>query len=132
MLLYPMPTIGLSHTSTLTVDPTDTATAQGSGNLPVLATPRMVALMENAAMTAVASSLDENETTVGGHINTSHLCPTAIGATITATAVLTAVEGRKLTFSVEAHDAEGRLLGNGTHVRFVVDKTKFMGKLTSH
>ena len=76
--------IGTKHISTTVVDHTNVASAVGSGGLDVFATPSMVALMEHAAMTAVAPFLAEGDTTVGGHIATSHLAPSPIGATITA------------------------------------------------
>lgn len=119
---------GLSARSVTTVTAEKTAAAMGSGDLPVFATPAMVALMENAAMKAVAEALPEGSTTVGSEMNTTHLKPSGLGAEITATAVLTAVEGRKLTFNVGARD-EGGLIGEGTHIRYVVDRTKFMAKL---
>lgn len=119
---------GLTHTSRLTVTEQDTAAAQGSGDMAVLATPRMTALMENAAMLAVAPALDEGSTTVGGHIATSHLRPTAVGAVVEATATLTCVDGRKLTFAVSATQ-DGQLIGEGTHLRFVVDRRRFLAKL---
>lgn len=118
---------GLSHTSTMEVTNDKTAAVVGSGDMPVLATPMMIALMENAAMLAVAPYLNEGDSTVGGHISTSHLAPTALGKTITAKATLTKIEGRKLHFEVEAHEGE-KLLGKGTHLRFVVNKEKFLGK----
>lgn len=128
---------GLTHTSTLTVTDALTARAMGSGDLPVLATPAMTALMENAAMLAVAPHLPEGSTTVGGHIESSHLAPTPVGHTVAATATLTKVEGRKLTFTIEAHDgdtldAQGGpvLLGQGTHLRFIVDKARFLSKFS--
>lgn len=119
---------GLTHTSELTVGEQNTAIAFGSGDMPVLATPQMVALMENAAMLAVSPELPEGSTTVGSMINTSHLRPTAVGQTIKATATLEAVEGRKLTFSIRAEDSNGTI-GEGTHVRYIVDREKFMSKL---
>lgn len=118
---------GLSHTSTMEVTNDKTAAVVGSGDMPVLATPMMIALMENAAMLAVAPHLNEGDSTVGGHISTSHLAPTALGKTITAKATLTKIEGRKLHFEVEAYEGE-KLLGKGTHLRFVVNKEKFLGK----
>lgn len=121
--------IGLTHTSTLEVTDEKTAVSLGSGDLPVLATPAMLALMENAAMLAVAGELPQGSTTVGGHISSSHLMPTPKGATVTATATLTQADGRKLTFRVEAHDQSGNLLGEGTHLRFVVDRERFMSRL---
>lgn len=121
--------IGLTHTSTLEVTDEKTAVSLGSGDLPVLATPAMLALMENAAMLAVAGELPQGSTTVGGHISSSHLMPTPQGATVTATATLTQADGRKLTFRVEAHDQAGNLLGEGIHLRFVVDRERFMSRL---
>ena len=119
---------GLRHTSQLTVNETVTAIAMGSGDLPVLATPVMMALMENAAMLAVADHLPEGSTTVGGHISSSHLKPTKLGDTITATATVTRVDGKKIEFKVEARCGD-TLLGEGTHLRFVVDQEKFMSRL---
>ena len=119
---------GLTHTSKVTVAPANCASAVGSGGLDVFATPSMVALMENAAMNAVAPFLPEGSTTVGVEINTTHIKPSALGAVIEATATLTAIEGRKLLFDVEACDAIGTI-GKGTHVRFIVDIERFMAKL---
>ena len=119
---------GLSAQSVATVCDANPAAAMGSGDLPVFATPAMVALMEHAAMKAVAAELEEGATTVGAEMNVTHIKPSGLGAEITATAVLTAVEGRKLTFNVGARDAEG-MIGEGVHVRFVVDRTRFMAKV---
>lgn len=118
---------GLSARSIATVTADDTAASMGSGDLPVFATPAMVALMENAAMQAVAGKLPEGATTVGAEMNVTHIKPSGLGAAVTATAVLTAVEGRKLTFNVGARDAEG-MIGEGVHVRYVVDRARFMEK----
>ena len=119
---------GLQHTSQLTVDDTVTAIAMDSGNMPVLATPAMMALMENAAMLAVADHLPQGSTTVGGHIASSHLKPSRLGDTITATATVTRIDGKKIEFKVEARCGD-TLLGEGTHLRFVVDQEKFMSRL---
>lgn len=119
---------GLSARSIAIVAAGNTAAAMGSGDLEVFATPAMVALMENAAMTAVAPALPEGSTTVGAEMNVSHIKPSGLGAEITATAVLTQVEGRKLTFNVGARDAEG-MIGEGTHIRYIVDRGKFMAKV---
>lgn len=119
---------GLSHTSHLVVSQSDSAVSQGSGELEVLATPRMIALMENAAMLAVAPVLAPGETTVGGQISVSHLKPSAVGATVSATAVLTRVEGRKLTFALSASEGDKRI-GEGTHIRFIVGREKFLSAL---
>lgn len=117
--------IGATYRSRLVVGEKDTALAIGSGDLPVLATPAMMALMENAAMLAVAECLEEGQTTVGGHIESSHLRPSRIGAQVEAVATLTKAEGKKLHFDIEAYEGE-TLLGRGTHLRFIVDKEKFM------
>lgn len=119
---------GLTYTSSLTVGENDTAVALGSGDMPVLATPRMMALMENAAMLCVAQALPEGCTTVGGHIESSHVCPSKIGAEVTATATLNKVDGKKLFFDVKA-EMNGTLLGEGKHLRFIVDRKKFMERL---
>ena len=120
---------GLSFTSNLKVEKQHTALEMGSGDLEVLATPTMVALMENAAMKAVANDLSEEETTVGGMMNTTHIKPSAIGEEVSATAVLVEVEGKKLTFSVEAKDSKGNVVGQGTHIRFIVNRERFLSKL---
>ncbi|HJA96902.1 MAG TPA: thioesterase family protein [Candidatus Alistipes faecavium] len=119
---------GLSASSETTVCEQNTAAVMGSGDLPVFATPAMVALMEHAAMKAVAAHLPEGSTTVGAEMNVSHIKPSALGTVVTATAVLTEAEGRRLVFNVGARDAEG-LIGEGVHVRYVVDRERFMGKL---
>ena len=119
---------GLSSQSSVTVSAGNTAAAMGSGDLDVFATPAMVALMENAAMKAVADALPEGSTTVGAEMNVTHIKPSGLGAEIVATAVLTGVEGRKLTFNVGARDAEG-MIGEGIHIRYVVDRARFMAKL---
>lgn len=120
--------IGMTFTSSTVVSQANCAATMGSGDLEVFATPAMVALMENAAMNAVASALPQGSTTVGAEMNTTHIKPSAIGATVQATATLTAVEGRKLVFAVEARDEVGTI-GKGTHVRFIVDKERFLAKL---
>ncbi len=119
---------GLQHTSQLTVNEAVTAIAMGSGDMPVLATPAMMALMENAAMLAVADHLPEGCTTVGGHITSSHLKPSKLGDTVMATATVTHIDGKKIEFKTAAHCGE-TLLGEGTHLRFIVDKEKFMSRL---
>ena len=119
---------GLKHQSVMRVTDGNTAEFIGSGDMAVLATPAMVALMENAAMLAVALHIDEGETTVGSMISTSHLKPSKIGATISAIAELIEVDGRKLTFKIEAYDADV-LIGAGEHVRYVVNRDKFLSKL---
>ncbi|MFI3318594.1 MAG: thioesterase family protein [Rikenellaceae bacterium] len=119
---------GLSAESKTVVDSANTAIALGSGDMEVFATPAMVALMENAAMNAVSAALAEGMTTVGTEISTSHIKASALGAKITATAVVTEVEGRKITFNVGAVDEDG-IIGEGVHTRFIVDREKFLSKV---
>lgn len=119
---------GLTYTSTLVVSTEHVAAVMGSGDLHVFATPAMVALMENAAMLAVADHLPEGATTVGAMMNTSHIKPSPVGDTVTTTAVLTEIEGRKLTFSIKAEDSKG-IIGEAVHVRYIVDRERFMKKI---
>lgn len=120
--------IGKKYTSTMIVEEKHLACNVGSGDLPVFATPMMMALMENAAMLCVADELENGSSTVGGQISSSHLKPTGLGKTVTATAELFSAEGRKLKFKVSASD-EGGLIGEGEHLRFIIDKEKFMSKV---
>lgn len=120
--------IGLKYQSRVVVSEDNTALKLGSGDMEVFATPAMIALMENAAMNAVASSLAEGTTTVGTMMRSSHVKASAVGATITAEAELVAVEGRRLTFTVKAWDEKGTI-GEGEHERFIVDRERFLSKL---
>jgi predicted thioesterase len=119
---------GLKHSSELTVTENVTAMVIGSGDMPVLAPPMMMALMENAAMLAVKDCLPEGCTTVGGHIESSHLKPSKIGDVVRAEAEVTKVDGKKIEFKVAAYSGQ-TLLGEGTHLRFIVDQEKFMARI---
>ncbi|MDE6342952.1 MAG: thioesterase family protein [Muribaculaceae bacterium] len=119
---------GLTHSSKAIVVQHLTAKAIGSGDLPVLATPAMIALMENASMLAVAPYLKENETTVGGFMECSHLKPTAMGDEVEAEAILKKIEGKALHFDIAAYCA-GTKLGEGHHIRYIVDRERFLSKL---
>ncbi|MBO5687168.1 MAG: thioesterase family protein [Alistipes sp.] len=120
--------LGLTYESCTVVAESNTALALGSGDMEVFATPAMVALMENAAMLAVKDSLPEGSTTVGVEMQTSHIKASALGANIKASATLVEVDGRRLTFDVKAWD-EKATIGEGRHVRFVVDRERFLSKL---
>ena len=120
---------GLTHTSEMTVEEHHLAVNVGSGDLPVLGTPVMMTLMENAAMLAVGNHLPEGSSTVGSEIASTHIRPTALGQKVRATAVLTAIDGRKLSFDIKAEDDNG-IIGEGHHTRFIVDKERFMKKIT--
>lgn len=119
---------GLTGTAETVVRETNTALAMGSGSLHVFATPGMIALMEQAACNAVACCLDEESTSVGTFVNITHDAATGMGKTVTATATLVEVQGRKLVFEITAAD-EDKQIGKGTHERFIVNKEKFMAKL---
>jgi len=116
---------GLSFTQEITVTENDTAIAHGSGSLPVFATPAMVAFMENTAVKCIANDLDKKLDTVGIQINTKHLKATKVGKKVTCTAKLTEVDGKKLTFEIEAADEDGPI-GSSLHKRYVIDPIKFM------
>jgi len=109
------------------VSDADTAVAHGSGVVEVLATPRLIALCEQAACSAVDSLLKPEMTTVGMRVRLDHLQPTAVGSTVTAEAVLEKIEGRRLTFTVSASDERG-LVGAGKVTRVLVDRERFLSK----
>jgi len=121
------PQPGLSARLQLDVTEADTAIAIRSGDVPVLATPRLVALCEEACCLAVKEHLPDGETTVGMRIQLDHLAPTAVGAMVTAEATLEKVEGRRLTFTCSASDAHG-LVGAGKITRVVVERERFLKK----
>lgn len=120
--------IGATATASTIVTEQNTAQTMKSGSLPVFATPAMCALMEEAAQAAVSSHLELGQGTVGTHLSISHVAASPLGAVITATATVTAVEGRKITFHLTAHDATEEI-GNGTHERFIISNDKFMEKV---
>jgi len=115
---------GLSGTSELVVAKENTARHLGSGGVEVLATPELVRLMERAAVRAVDHLLPAGQMTVGARIEVEHLAPTPLGMRVQARAELIAVEGRRLTFIVEAHD-ERELVGRGRHERAIIDLERF-------
>lgn len=113
---------------TIKVEEENLACAMGSGSLMVLATPAVVALMENAALELAQNELaDEELTTVGTMISIEHISPTPMGAEVTAKAILTKVDGRMFYFDVEAYDKKG-LIAKGTHTRVSVKAEKFQAK----
>ena len=121
-------TPGLSAELSITVTDADTASKWGSGLVPVYSTPALVGLMEAAAVKALEGQLDAGKTTVGGHIDVHHLAATPVGMTVRARAELTAIEGRKLTFQVEAWD-EVEKIGEALHERFLIDTEKFVARV---
>ncbi len=120
--------LGQKFNKRIEVLPTMSASALGSGDMEVFATPAMVALMENVAMECVASELEDGDTTVGIAIETTHIKATAIGKCVEAMAEVVAIDGRKISFAIEAWD-EGGFIGVAKHDRFIVNKEKFLSKL---
>lgn len=118
---------GLTSQVVHTVTDADTALAMRSGDVPVLATPRVVGLAEEATVVAVEGRLEPGTTTVGYRVQLDHLAPTAIGGLITAEAVLETIEGRRLTFRVSVTDSHG-LVAAGRITRVVVERARFIEK----
>ena len=118
---------GLKNTVSEEVTEANTALAMGSGSLPVYATPAMTCLMEKAATEAVEHLMPDGWTTVGISLHVAHKAATPVGLTVRAEAEVTAIEGRKLVFTVRAFDDKEEI-GVGTHERFAVDKEKFLVK----
>ena len=118
---------GLAAKVVIDVCDDDTAVALHTGEVPVLGTPRLVALCEEATLAAVAGQVPEGHTTVGMRVQLDHLAPTAVGCQVSAEARLEKIEGRRLTFSVSASDDRG-LIAAGKVTRVVVDVAKFMDK----
>ena len=123
-------TTGLTGTVAVLVTPERLATAVGSGTAPVYASPMLVAALEAASVAAVEHLLPDGFQSLGTHLDVAHTAPTPAGLVVTATATLTATAGRKLTFSVAAHDGT-EPIGHGTHTRIVVDTPRFMARLAA-
>lgn len=122
-----LPEPGLAAEVDLAVSDDDTAIAMLSGDVPVLATPRVVALCEQATVKAIHQRLDPGHTSVGMRVQLDHLAPTAVGHRVRATATLERVEGRRLTFSVSVTDERG-LVAAGKVTRVVVETERFLDK----
>lgn len=121
--------IGMTGRAETTVSDRNTALAVGSGALPVFATPMMAALMESAAMSAVSSALEEGQGTVGTRLDITHDAATPVGMKVWAEATVTAVDDRRISFTVKAQDACGPI-GSGTHERFVISNDRFLARTT--
>ncbi len=120
-------TIGMTKEITASADESRLAVNVGSGTLRVLATPALAALMEQAAWQLLQPYLSDDITTVGTNINIDHLRATPCGAEIKVIAKLTAAEGRKYDFELEAYDKAG-IIAKGKHTRFSVKAQRFMEK----
>ncbi len=119
--------IGVKGQSAHTVTPQDTALAQGSGSLDVLATPKLVAWMEQAAWTSVQPFLNDGESTVGTRMDISHEAATPIGMAVRCESTLFCIEGRKLAFDITAFDEEG-VVARASHERFIIGSARFLEK----
>jgi fluoroacetyl-CoA thioesterase len=118
---------GLGATVELTVKEGDTAEALGSGDVPMLATPRVVALAEEATVAALAGHLDAKATTVGQRVQLDHLLPTPVRQSVRAEAKLESVEGRRLVFTVSVNSDQG-LVAVGKITRVIVNRDRFIQK----
>lgn len=116
---------GMTAKITRTVTDEDTAVRFGSGEVQVFATPMMIALMENAALSAVDPHLPEGYATVGTTVEIAHLAATPVGMEVYATAELVEVNGKKLKFRIEAFDAQEKI-GEGWHGRYIIQTQKFL------
>ncbi len=123
-----VPQIGAKGTATLRVGPEHTAQAFASGDVPVFSTPRLVALLEEAAVRATSGVLAPEDTTVGTRIAIAHLAATPIGRQVRAEAEIVGIDARKLTFAVAAFDATERI-AEGTHERAIVNRAKFLERV---
>jgi predicted thioesterase len=122
--------VGMTGTASALVTEDRLATRVGSGDLPVFASPMLIAVMEAAAVDCIDAKLPDDHQSLGVHLDVTHSAPTPLGFTVTATATLKAIEGRKLTFEVAAHDGIEKI-GSGIHTRIVVDTPRFMARLAA-
>ena len=121
---------GLSFTMRDTVTPEMSARHIGSGDLGVLSTPTMIAMMEGASTRCVQPHMEDGHTTVGYIVNIRHLAPTPIGNEVSVTSRLEEVDGRKLRFHVEAREGD-RVVGEGEHVRVIIETARFLRQSTA-
>ncbi|MEQ1652899.1 MAG: thioesterase family protein [Hyphomicrobium sp.] len=122
--------VGLTGTVKVEVTPDRLATVVGSGNAPVYASPMLVAAFEAACVACVEHLLPGAHQSLGTHLDVTHTAPTPLGLTVTATATLKEIAGRKLTFALTANDGV-ETIGGGTHTRIVVDTPRFMARLAA-
>ncbi len=122
---------GLAARVELTVTDADTAQALGSGDVPVLGTPRLVALAEAATVAVTARVLESGVTTVGTAVDVHHNAPTPVGRTVTAEATLASVDGRRLVFDVRVRDGDAEV-ATGRIERVAVDRTAFLARAAGY
>lgn len=118
--------IGATGSAALTVGEADTAIALGSGDVPVLATPRLVALLEEAAVASIADDLSDGETSVGTRVAIDHVAASFVGASVVANAEVVGTAGRSVAFRLTAREGD-QVVAAGDHTRVVVDRLRFLG-----
>lgn len=123
-----MVTIGIKGREEAVVLPELTAKHIGSGTVPVLATPMMIALMEKTCRLSVKPYLEEGQETVGTHVDVSHDSATPEGMTVWCESEVVEIDRRKITFKVVVYDKDG-IVGQGTHERFIIDENRFRDKM---
>ena len=119
--------VGIKGSKSFVVDEDSLASSVGSGNLPVYATPSMIALIETTASESVMPYLDMGMSTVGTHLDIAHSSATPLGLRVVCETELIEIDRRRLVFKVRVYDQCGEV-GSGIHERFVVDAAKFMEK----
>ncbi|MDP9023024.1 MAG: thioesterase family protein [Actinomycetota bacterium] len=119
---------GLRHHTTFTVTADATAIAMGSGDVPVLATPKVLALAEHACVAAVGPDVPDGQTTLGTHVELEHDKPSPVGATVEVEATLIGHHGRRLEFNVTLRQ-DGEVVATVRHRRVLVDRDRFLAKL---
>lgn len=122
--------VGLSGTANMLVTDERLATRVGSGNVPVFTSPMLIAVIEAAAVDCLDSYLPADHQSLGVHLDVAHTSPTPLGLTVTATAAIKAIDGRKITFDVSATDGVDRI-GTGVHTRIIVDTARFMARIAA-
>jgi fluoroacetyl-CoA thioesterase len=122
--------VGLAGTASMLVTPERLAPLVGSGNVPVFASPMLVAVMEAAAVDCLADRLPADYQSLGVHLDVTHSSPSPVGLTVTATATIKSIEGRKVIFDLSATDGVDRI-GSGVHTRIIVDTARFLARIAA-
>jgi predicted thioesterase len=122
--------VGQSGTASMLVTEERLATRVGSGNVPVFASPMLIAVMEAASVDCLGRYLPDDHQSLGIHLNVTHSVPTPLDLTVTAVAILKTIEGRKVTFDISASDGIDRI-GTGVHTRIIVDTARFMARIAA-
>ena len=127
-------TVGLKASIDLTVSKNDTAIALRSGEVPVLGTPRLASLFEEASVAAISNNLEPGYTSVGMRIHLDHFAPSGVGTTITATAEVQEVDGRRITFRAQAKcidncNTNETVIGSAIIIRVLVDTERFLQRV---